>query len=147
MTRGFVLWAGLAALAAVVVAGVTIAVFPHEKRTAVPGPILLPRVAPSPPVVVSFPAALVARTTRAALTRGGAATPTNSDVGRIAATVSSRPPAVQARAVPTTLVKKTTKRPTSIGGSSESNGDVGLASGGSVGAAGQQSATACGACP
>ena len=64
MTRGFALWAGLAALAAIVVAGVTIAVFPHEQRTAVPGPILLPRVAPGPPVVVSFPAAVVGTTTQ-----------------------------------------------------------------------------------
>ena len=133
MTRGFALWAGLAALAAVVVAGVTIAVFPHEKRTAVPGPILLPRVAPSPPVVVSFPAAVIGTTTHAALTRGGAARQTSSDVGQISAKISRRPPTLQARAVPPTPVKKTTKRPTSIGGSSGSNSDVGLASGGPAG--------------
>jgi hypothetical protein len=153
MTRGFALWAGLAAFAALVVAGVTIAVFPHEKRTAVPGPIVVPRVAPAPPVVVSFPAAVVGTTSRAALTRGGAArkTATNSDVGQIAIKVSRTPPTRQAystaprvSATPTPVKKVTTKRPTSIGGSTESNGDVGLASGGS---AGGQPSMPCDACP
>jgi uncharacterized membrane protein YgcG len=155
MTRGFALWAGLATLAAIIVAGVTIAVFPHEKRTAVPGPILVPRVAPAPPVVISFPAAAVGRTATATATatptRGGAArqTATSRDVGVISIRASRRPPTMQARAVPARPVKKTTTRPTSIGGSSGSNGDVGLASGSSagMGGGGEQSSGPCGSCP
>ena len=155
MTRGFALWAGLAALAAIIVAGVTIAVFPHERRTAVPGPIVVPRVAPGPPVVVSFPAVVVGTTRSAALTRGGAATPTSRDVGPIAVKVSRTPPARQSYstaprvgATPTPVKKVTTKRPTSIGGSTASNGDVGLAAGSSAGmGAGEQPSGPCGACP
>src|SRR6185312_14068662 len=148
MTRGFALWAGLAALAAVVVAGVTIAVFPHEQRTALPGPVLVPRVAPAPPVAVTFPPLVVGRTTHASLMRGGAATPTTTDVGRIAVKASTRPPTVPSPAAirVSPEQKKTPKRPTSIGGSTGSNGDVGLASGSSAGA-GEQSAGHCAACP
>ena len=150
MTRGLALWAGLAAFAALVVAGVTIAVFPHEQRTALPGPILVPRIAPAPPVAVSIPAVVVGRTASAALTRGGAAIPTSRDVGQISAKVSSVPPAVRSystaprvSATPTPVRKATTQRPTSIGGSTAPNGDVGLASGGS----GTQLSTPCDACP
>lgn len=141
MTRGFALWAGLAALAAVVVASVTIAVFPHEQRTAVPGPVLVPQVAPAPPVAVSLPPVVVGRTASATLTRGGAATPTRPEVGQIAAKISTRrPPVPSPAAVRVSPVQKTTtKRPTWIGGSSRSNGDVGLASGSSPGLAAQSS--------
>jgi hypothetical protein len=153
MTRGLALWAGLAALA-VVVAGVTIAVFPHEQRAAVPGAILVPRVASAPPAVVSFPAVVVGTTRNAALTRGGPArqTAASRDVGPIAVKVSRRPAtlhgystAPRVNATPAPVRQTTTKRPTSLGGSSAPDGDVGLASGGSD--VGEQSPQVCGGCP
>jgi hypothetical protein len=157
MTRGLALWAGLAALAAIVVAGVTIAVFPHEKRTALPGPILVPQVAPAPPVAISFPAVVVGRTASASLSRGGAATPMSRDAGEASTKISRVPPTMRSYstapsmgatprvgAAPTPVKKATTKRPTSIGGTTASNGDVGLASGGSIG---EQPSGRCGACP
>jgi hypothetical protein len=96
MTRGFALWAGLAALAAVVVAGVTISVFPQEPRTELPPVITVP-VQPAlfGPVPVSFLSGVIGKTTHAALIRGGAATRTSTsrDIGRVAVKISSMPPA------------------------------------------------------
>jgi len=92
-------------------------------------------------VPVSVSPGVVGKTTHASLdvNRGGRASvqaPTSGDIGPVAVKISHNPPASQAPAThssPTTSAtpakKKTNKRPSSIGGSTAPNGDVGLASG------------------
>jgi hypothetical protein len=99
--------------------------------------------APSRSVPVSVDGKVVGKTTHAALTRGGAARPAtpNSDIGQVSVELAKKAHTVShstapRSSTPATPVKKQVQRPTSIGGSTASNGDVGLASGGSSGSGG-----------
>jgi hypothetical protein len=116
MTRSLALWAGCAALLAVVVAAVTVAVFPRESRTVqlLAIPVARPPAA-GPPVAVNINAGSIGTTAGSAPTRRGAAavTPTSGDPG----------------VVGFKQTKKVVKRQTLIGASSGPNGDSGFAAG------------------
>jgi hypothetical protein len=144
MRRNFALSAGCAVLVAVVVAGVTVAVFPRDSKRVQLAPIPVPaRPARLPPVSVRIHVGQIDTTVRATLARGGAATPAPApgDVGQTGfrrTTVPSRPPSA------THLVAKPAplKRQVSIGADSGPNGDNGLAgTGSSSSSIGAQSST------
>ena len=153
-------WIPAGALASVSVAGlIALGPLTDSLHTPVSFPSVVTVSAPPPKSSVPWrsasPAAVVGNARpHAALTRSGGAPKrqTNSDTGHVAAKISQNPPAAHAPAStprrrarrPTPVKKKTNKRPTSIGGSTGSNGDEGLASGGSgsgTGGGGEQSAT------
>jgi hypothetical protein len=149
-------WIPAGALASVSVAGL-IALGPLTDslgtKVSFPNVVTVPVPAAKTALVpVSYAGGVVGNTTHASLTRGGAArpsAPTNSDIGQVSVQVAKKAPTVAHSTVPrastptTPVKKKNPKRPTSIGGSSASNGDVGLASGGSSGSGGggEQKAT------
>jgi len=135
-------WIPAGALASVSVAGlIALGPLTDSLHTPVSFPSVVTVSAPTPKstaVAVSFPAVVVGQTTHASLARGGASTTdTNTSTGQVsvtakkAATVHAQSPAPRATTPPPapTPVKKKVKRPSSIGGSTGSNGDVGLASG------------------
>jgi hypothetical protein len=139
MTRGFALWAGLAAAVAVVVAGITIAMFPPEPKVAQPQVIVVPSEAARPPAVPLSVRSGVAGTTTSApsgrgTSRGGAATPTpgGADTGVVAIAIPAKPAPIQHSTAPQAqpVGKSFVPRPTSIGATSASNSDAGLASAG-----------------
>jgi hypothetical protein len=135
MTRSFALWAGGAALVAVVVAAVTIAAFPRESSSVQLPAIQVPaRTVPGRPVALRIDEGQIGTGVimRAIPTRGGAAAPAHVRAGSGSAGDRSVPATSPARSVthpaaPT--AKRVVKRQTSIGATSGPNGDDGLADG------------------
>jgi hypothetical protein len=134
MRRSFALWAGGAAVVAVVVAAVTVAAFPRESSH-----VQLPAIrVPAPPtrgpvVAVSVDVGRTGQTVSLAVARGGAAipTPAKADAGVVGfrgATARSQARSTTHRvATPAPVAKTAVKRQVSIGAVSGPNGDTGLA--------------------
>ena len=127
MRRSFALWAGGAALVAVVVAAVTVAAFPRESSH-----VQLPAIrVPAPPT--RGPVVRIGQTMTAAVARGGAAIPTPANAGAGVVGFEGATPRSQARstthrvATPAPVAKTVVKRQASIGAVSGPNGDTGLA--------------------
>jgi hypothetical protein len=138
MIRGFVLWAGSAAVLAVVVAAVVVAAFPREPTAAIelPAIAVTPHPAAKAPVALAINVGTTARegVVTAATSRGGTSTrapaPAQADAGAVG--YKSTPPATRTRAsvqvTPIPFLKPAANRQTSLGAQS-GNADAGLAGG------------------